>query len=185
VVFAKNVFKQPHKHGTSMKNNAKYLILMVLLNFSLAYSQVITLTDKENNTTQTIGLGSGNIKAGDFISDETLSKFKVGATTYEEVISVLGKPTMEKVVSAKGMEIKIIGYTAMDQSNSLNAASFIPIFGSLFQKTKINTKRQNLGITFDNKTNTLMNIMNNTDGGEVESKSTLETLKSLSISIGK
>jgi outer membrane protein assembly factor BamE (lipoprotein component of BamABCDE complex) len=169
-----------------MKNNGKYLILMVLLNFSSTHSQVLTLTDKENNTTQTIGLGSGNIKAGDFISDETLSKFKVGATTYEEVISVLGKPKMEKVLSQSGMEIKIIAYSAMDQSNSLNAASFIPIIGSLFQKTKINTKMQNLSMTFDNKTNTLMNIMNSTDGGgEVESKSTLETLKSLSISIGK
>ena len=79
-----------------MKTNLRnfFILLGAVYSFS-AYSQTITITDKESNTTQTIGLGSGSVKSGEIVSDEILSQFEVGVTTIEDVKTILGKPKNE------------------------------------------------------------------------------------------
>jgi hypothetical protein len=165
---------------TSFRNF--FALLGVIYSFS-AYSQTITLTDKESNTTQTIGLGSGSVKSGEIVSDKILLQFKVGVTTIEDVTAVLGQPKKEMTMPPLkgGKQFVSLIYMSMDQSNSINAAAFIPIFGTLLQKTTIDSKTQTLTFIFDKGTGRLFNLSNNLQGGVTESKSDIETLQNISI----
>lgn len=171
-----------------MKTNLKNLIILlgVVYSFS-AYSQTITLTDKESNTTQTIGPLKGSVKSGEFVSDEILSQFKVGVTTIEDVKTILGKPKREMTLPPVkgGQQFSTLVYDSLDYSTSTNAWALIPGIGSLLAKTKIDTKSQTLTFVFDMGTGKLFNLSNNIQGGVTESKSVIETLQNMSISIDK
>ena len=79
----------------------KFLLATLLTMFSFNAVAQITITDKEGDSSTTIGLTGSTNEHGKKITDDVLNTFKKGETTYTEVVAKLGKPTT--VQNIRGM----------------------------------------------------------------------------------
>ena len=76
------------------------------------------------------------------VDEAKLAQFEKGKTTYQEVVQALGPPT-QSVLAEDGTRRIFYNHT----STNSNAASYVPIVGSVFGRTEIQSS--NVAFKFD------------------------------------
>jgi len=169
---------------------SRFLIPIIAFLCSTAYAQ-INIQDKGTGTSTSIGLFGAETTVGKEISDEILAKFEPGKTTYDEVVKELGKPTTERIVKNRTMNMLIVSYVSQKGKVDTNriALSAIPFIGGLAAlaagRTEVQAEQQNVGFIFDADNKILFAVNNNRSNGQVRERTGIEKLKDAEISIGK
>lgn len=169
----------------------KNALFLVLLLVSGSVNSQINIQDKGTGTTTSIGLFGAKATVGKEITDEILDKFEPGKTTYDDVIKELGKPTTERLIKNRQMNMIIVSYVSAKSEVDTNriVLGAIPLIGGLAStlagRTEVQAEQQSVGFIFNADTKLLFGVQNNKADGQARERTGMERLSDASISIGK